>query len=142
MLAADSRSFVSTLTAPLDGNAPAGIDLRRDTSPDSLYFRLRDARSQARAAERATEYEPDATGSGGAAWNDVGKLASEALADKTKDLEIAAWLTESLVRSDGLHGLAAGAQILAGLVSGFGTPMFIRCRMRTEWKGGWRRSAG
>jgi type VI secretion system protein ImpA len=119
MLDADDHSFVAALIAPLDWDAAAGVDLRRDTSPSSLYFRLRDARSQGRAAERAAEYEPEVVDGGGQAWSEVGKLASEALAHRSKDLEIASWLTESLVRSDGLRGLAAGARVLAGLVGGF-----------------------
>ena len=45
------------------------------------------------------------------------KLASQILAEKAKDLEVAAWLTESLVRSDGLAGLAFGATLIEGLAT-------------------------
>ncbi len=44
-----------------------------------------------------------------------GELALKTLTETTKDLEVAAWLTEGLVRSHGLAGLAAGAQLMAGL---------------------------
>ena len=46
-------------------------------------------------------------------------LATEALQTRTKDIEIAAWLTESLTRHDGLAGLAEGAAILTGLIAQF-----------------------
>jgi type VI secretion system protein ImpA len=37
------------------------------------------------------------------------------LVEQTKDLEIAAWLTEALVRSHGMSGLAAGSRLIGGL---------------------------
>jgi type VI secretion system protein ImpA len=46
----------------------------------------------------------------------VRRLAVEALTNSTKDFEIAAWLTEALVRQEGLAGLSAGARVLAGLL--------------------------
>ena len=44
---------LGALLTPISAEAPAGSDLRQDYSADSLYYRLRDARSEARAAERA-----------------------------------------------------------------------------------------
>ena len=44
---------LAALLAPISEEAPAGSDLRTDYSPDSIYYRLRDARAEARAAERA-----------------------------------------------------------------------------------------
>ena len=41
---------LAALLTPISAEAPAGKDLRQDYSPDSLYYRLRDARSEARAA--------------------------------------------------------------------------------------------
>jgi type VI secretion system protein ImpA len=51
-------------------------------------------------------------------------LAVEALSRQAKDLEIAAWLTEALLRSDGLIGLAAGARLMAGIADGFWDDFF------------------
>ncbi len=97
---------------------PAGADLRDDVSPSSPYFLLRDARSEARAFER----QVDAGGTGlhdvTSRWNAVQTTALEALRS-TRDLEVAAWLLESLVRSDGLIGLTAGARLLDGLLDRF-----------------------
>jgi type VI secretion system protein ImpA len=106
---------MEALLAPIEGEAPAGVDLREDFSPQSLYFRMRDARSEARAAERTADANPGEESAPPPQWKAVRDLAVTALSTKTKDLEVAAWLTEALVRSDGLRGLAAGAHLLAGL---------------------------
>jgi type VI secretion system protein ImpA len=111
---------LETLLAPAEGEARAGIDLRQNDSPQSLYYRLRDARSEARAVERQMESE---NSDGSAApwpqqWRDVRELATEALA-QAKDLEVASWLTEALLRHSGLSGFTAGVKLMTGLVEGF-----------------------
>lgn len=110
---------MEALLAPIPGERPAGVDLREDFSPQSPYYRLRDARAEARAAERAADANPAEDQPLPPQWRNVRDLSLAVLADKTKDLEIAAWLTESLVRSDGLRGLACGAHLLAGLTEAF-----------------------
>jgi type VI secretion system protein ImpA len=107
------------ILAPLPGETPAGEDLRLDATPQSLYYRLRDARAAARAAERANENDPAASDAESAHWRTVQDLAIQALQTHTKDIEIAAWLTESLTRHEGLAGLAEGAAMLAGLITQF-----------------------
>ena len=104
------------LLAPISEEAPAGIDVRTDFTPTSLYFRLRDARAEARAAERAADASPGSESGAGDHWRNVRQLATKILAEEAKDLEAAAWLTEALVRSDGLSGLAFGAALITGLV--------------------------
>src|ERR1700728_797361 len=104
---------------PFAEGSASGEDLRRDVTPQSPYFRLRDARSEARAEERLADNDPSADAGISRHWKTVRELAVEALGAKSKDLEIAAWLTESLVRSEGLAGLAAGASVLTGLVRQF-----------------------
>jgi type VI secretion system protein ImpA len=49
-------------------------------------------------------------------WAAVSRLAVTLLQTKAKDLEVASWLTEALLRTDGLTGLTAGFQLLTGLV--------------------------
>jgi hypothetical protein len=46
-------------------------------------------------------------------WRVVRELATEALTVRSKDLEVAAWLTEALLRDAGLSGLTAGFRLLA-----------------------------
>lgn len=116
---------LEALLAPLPGESPAGLDLREDFSPQSAYFRLRDARAEARDAERTADAaDIDQAGGGQDAavpmpWRTVRELAGKVLAGQSKDLEVAAWLTEALVRFDGLRGLAAGARLIGGLADAF-----------------------
>jgi type VI secretion system protein ImpA len=110
--------YLAVLGAPLPGGAPAGPDLRQDFTPQSVYYRLRDARAEAREIERRSDHDPTADAGVPIQWRTVRELAIRALSEQTKDLEIAAWLTEALVRLDGMAGLAAGSRVIADLVSG------------------------
>ncbi len=109
---------IETFMTPIEGAVPVGRDLREDFSPSSFYYRLRDARAEARAAERSADSDGGEEQSP-PQWRTVRDLASKALQTETKDLEIAAWYTEALVRSDGVVGLTAGAMLIEGLVRNF-----------------------
>ena len=111
------------ILAPLDGDQPTGADLRQDFAPTSIYFRLRDARAAARDAERQAETEGGDEGLP-ALWRPVAALAIDALKSNSKDLEVATWLTEALVRIAGLRGLMAGASVIGGLVDRFWDGVF------------------
>jgi type VI secretion system protein ImpA len=106
---------LEAILAPLAGDQPTGVDLRQDHKPKSIYFRLRDARSEARDAERQADSEGGDEGVP-ALWRPVATMAIGALKSNSKDLEVATWLTEALVRIAGLRGLMAGATVIAGLV--------------------------
>lgn len=106
---------IEAVLAPLEGEQPTGVDLREDHSPTSVYYRLRDARAEARDAERRADGEGGDEGIA-TLWRPVATLAIDALKSTSKDLEVATWLTEALVRIAGLEGLAAGASIIGGLV--------------------------
>jgi type VI secretion system protein ImpA len=111
---------LDALLAPIAGDTPQGADLREDYSAQSPYFRLRDARSEAREAERRAEAAGDeAESATPAQWRTVVSLAKTALTERSKDLEVAAWMTEALVRLHGLPGLTAGALLLKGLGENF-----------------------
>ncbi len=103
------------ILAPLAGDQPTGVDLRQDVAPTSVYFRLRDARAQARDAERQADSQGGDEGVP-ALWRPVATMAIAALKSNSKDLEVATWLTEALVRIAGLRGLMAGASVIGGLV--------------------------
>jgi type VI secretion system protein ImpA len=115
----ESLPILEDILRDIDEPAPTGRDLRLDSSPQSVYFRLRDARSEARAQERVADTDPTATDTGQRHWATIRELATAALSQETKDVEIAAWLTESLVRGDGLPGLVAGADLMRGLIERF-----------------------
>ncbi|MCR6502762.1 type VI secretion system protein TssA [Shinella sp. CPCC 101442] len=107
---------VDALLQPISEETPSGVDPRSDSSSTSLYYRTKDARNAARSAERA------AVEIGGAPpeeWDTVADTASEILGGHGKDLEIAAWLIESLLRREGFAGLRDGLKVMTGLVTGF-----------------------
>jgi len=108
---------IDAMLAPLDDGDGAGTDLRQDYAPTAIYQKLRDARADARAEERDRDGRGETEGAVANGWRDVRRLATTALETKTKDFEIAAWLTEALVRFDGLAGLGAGARLLTGLLA-------------------------
>jgi len=118
---------LEALLAPISDDAPTGTDMREDTSPTSPYYMLRDARADARAAERAAEAPDAQNAAGGSAtplWQNVRNLATGALTKNSKDLEVAAWLAEALLRIDGLPGATAGFLMLGGLVEKYWDDLF------------------
>jgi type VI secretion system protein ImpA len=110
--------------APISEEFPCGNDIRTDFSPTSLYFRLRDARADARAAERAADADPGSENSSADGWRTVRTLGTKILQEQAKDLEVAAWLTEALVRTNGLAGLAEGARLLGNLADTYWDNIF------------------
>jgi type VI secretion system protein ImpA len=107
------------LRGAISEEMPAGADPRENYAPQSMYFRLRDARSEARAAERQADASPDGAGVPPADWDSVVQLGTELLATEAKDLEVAAWCGEALLRTDGLPGLTAALVLMRGLVEDY-----------------------
>ena len=120
---------IDSLLVPISESAPAGVDLRADSSPTSIYYRLKDARSGARAAERRAdappppqEGEPVSAASAGRIlglstdWQTILNLAPKALTENSKDLEVVAWYTEGLLRAHGFAGLRDGLRLARGLI--------------------------
>lgn len=119
---------LEAILAPIPGDQPVGTDLRVDYTPSSVYMRLRVARAEARDAERQAD-SPDRQSEGAeeslqGKWRPVATLAAAALKESAKDLEIATWLTEALVRTAGLDGLRAGASVIGGLVERYWDDLF------------------
>lgn len=99
------------LLNPIPGPNPAGVNLRYDPLYDKIKEALReddDAPQGAWERVRKTADLPLTI-----------KLCSDALATKSKDLQIAAWLTEALVRREGFAPLPACLRLLKGLVEQF-----------------------
>lgn len=115
---------LEALLAPIEGEAPQGTDLREDYSSTSPYNRLRDARSEARDAERGQDAGDADVREPAPLWRTVRELALKTLTETSKDLEVAAWATEAMVRSHGLAGLYAGAKLMAGLAEQYWDGLF------------------
>ncbi len=110
------------LLEPIAGENPAGQPLRADFSGTSLYHQIKDARAAARSAERNFAYEDGEDGGQGpnaADWKPILTLAPQVIAEEAKDLEVAAWLAEALVRQHGYAGLRDGFRLLRELVERF-----------------------
>jgi type VI secretion system protein ImpA len=106
---------LAALLEPIPGEAPQGVDIREDFSSQSPYNRLRDARSDARDAEKMIDNGDPNAGDPGPMWRTVREIGLKTLKETAKDLEVAAWVTEAYVRSHGLAGLYAGASLIKGL---------------------------
>ncbi len=121
MGSSDVLDFARLLT-PFPGENPAGRPLRADFSPNSIYQLIKDARSAARASERSVAWSDDqetSTADHRAQWKRLLEFAPKAIAEESKDIEIAAWLTEALVREHGYAGLRDGFRLMRELVESF-----------------------
>ncbi len=99
------------LLSPIPGSNPCGENLRY--AP--IYDRIKEARRVEDDAPRG-DYFREAKK---ADYPLVIELATGVLAAKSKDLQIAAWLTEALLRRDGFPGLREGLNLLRGLLENF-----------------------
>lgn len=107
------------LLAPIPGENPAGRPLRSDFSPTSVYHVVKDARAAARAAERSMAWSGEQEAQTDAPkkeWKRLLELAPKVIAEESKDIEIAAWLTEGLLREYGYAGLRDGFRLMRELV--------------------------
>lgn len=105
------------LLAPISDNTPTGVNIRTDRSPNSDYYVIKDARNNARAAERSSLFDDDTDLIG--PWRTVVEIAPKILKNKSKDLEIACWYTEGLIRLHGFAGLRDGIKLIHQLVDKF-----------------------
>jgi type VI secretion system protein ImpA len=115
---------IEALLAPIPGDSPVGPDLRLDTSPQSLYQQVRDAREFSRDIEKQIErgmegYSPDQM-----KWGKVVELGTKAIAEHSKDFAIAAWLCEALVRQQGFAGLRDGFELARKLAKEYWSGLY------------------
>ncbi|MEI9982390.1 MAG: type VI secretion system protein TssA [Aliidongia sp.] len=114
---------LATLLAPIAGADPAGVDMRLDDSPSSIYYTIKDARSAAREIEKAIANRPGGAADGGPTpdmeWRKIRTQAPKLIAEQGKDFEVAMWLTEALLRLGGFAGLRDGLALAAGLLQNF-----------------------
>jgi type VI secretion system protein ImpA len=118
MVGAPQSIDIETLLLPVSEAAPTGSNVREDDSPSSAYFRLKDLRKLARVAERNADSGGESAGVV-PEWRTARELALDIIANRSKDLEVTAWLIEALVRTDGFAGLREGFQLARGLIERF-----------------------
>lgn len=113
------------LLKPISEDRPCGNDLRKDTSPTSLYHgnnEIKDRRKKAGEIERKV---PDKEKKQDdffyfrqslEEWRQVDRQARVILAEQSKDLEVVTWLIEALVRLHGFAGLRDGFRLACELI--------------------------
>jgi type VI secretion system protein ImpA len=98
------------LLNPIPGENPSGKSLRYDP----VYDKIREARREEEAGPLGELHEVKR-----ADYPQVIKLATDALAMRSKDLQIAAWLTEAALVREHLVGLRQCLDLLKGLLEHF-----------------------
>lgn len=120
---------IESLVAPLSDDNPCGQDPRSDTSFESAYHRLKDAREEAMAVERPDKSAQPAEGNSGqvsdpAKWQVVVDGATEILRESAKDLEVCALLVEGLARVAGPAGIRDGFLVTARIIDNYWDELF------------------
>lgn len=109
---------IESLVGPVSEDNSVGEDIRQDSSPTSIYNQIKDARSAARAAERHSLFDG---GSNEAMenWYKILEIAPDILQNHAKDLEVASWYTEALIRRSGFQGLRDGFTVIRQLIDNY-----------------------
>jgi type VI secretion system protein ImpA len=116
MASPESLDF-QKLLAPIAGDSPVGVDLRADASPNSMYYKVKDARSTASRAERQLAMDGDEYKGPPPDWRPVLEHGLKAISEQSKDLEIAAFVIEALARQNGFAGLRDGFRLVRELIA-------------------------
>src|ERR1019366_9416468 len=99
---------IEALLQPISDSHPCGADLRNHP----IFIQIREARRQeenlAQGVWKRDVKEAD--------YPLALKLCNEALAKRGKDLQVAAWMTEALLRLEGFAGLRQGLELIHRLV--------------------------
>lgn len=106
-----NAELLARLLTPVSADAPSGTDLRYDPR----YAVVKEARREDPDLPPGELDGPRKL----ADWNQTVLLSIELLERETKDLQLAAWLTEALLRRDGFGGLITGLQYLERLLSDY-----------------------
>jgi type VI secretion system protein ImpA len=102
---------LEAILAPIPGENPAGENLR--------YTPVYDEIKEARREEDMLNLGDWNREIKRADWEKVIKLSIDVLTKKTKDLQIAAWLTEALIKTQGFTGLTTGLKIITGFLKNY-----------------------
>jgi len=102
------------ILAPIAGENPSGIDLRYDTKL-LIFDKIREARRKDDELAQGDWQSERKT----ANYALVIKLAQDTLATVSKDLQLAAWLSEALLATEHYRGLCQGITLCHGLLTHF-----------------------
>lgn len=102
---------VEAILQPIAGDKPAGEDVRDGKDFDVL----KEARRQEEVLSQG-DWQRDAKV---ADWPKAIQIATKILTEQSKDLQVAVWLVEALIKRHGFAGLRDGFRILRGLHANF-----------------------
>jgi type VI secretion system protein ImpA len=99
---------IEALLQPISEAQPCGSDLRNHP----IYIQIREARRQEESLSQGVWAHDVKEADYALAL----KLSKEALTKRGKDLQVAAWMTEALVRQEGFAGLGQGLELISRLL--------------------------
>ena len=102
------------ILTPIAGENPSGIDLRYDTKL-LIHDKIKEARRQDDDLAQGDWQSDRKT----ANFPLVVKIAQDAIATVSKDLQLAAWLAEGLLHTEGFAGFRAGVGLCHSLLADF-----------------------
>lgn len=107
---------IEAILKPISSDKPAGDDVREGKS----YGILKEARREEEALVQG-DWKRDIKA---ADWPKVVQTATKILTTESKDLQVAVWLTEGVVKRNGFAGLRDGLKVLRGLHDQFWDSMY------------------
>ncbi len=107
---------LDALMAPIAGPSPCGEDMTFSSEFDQIAESRREDDPTLSQGEWVTTLKT-------ADWHGVVAATQNLLTERTKDLRLAMWLTEGLMMSKGLSGLAQGLQVCEQLCAHFWTDL-------------------
>ncbi len=110
------------LLAPISVENPTGTDLRADPAPMSDFQKIKEDRKAARQTE--TQIDRGAEDLIPPDWRPLVDRAVTVLSEKSKDMEVTAYMIEGLTRTKGFAGVRDGFGLAAGLVTTYKDALF------------------
>jgi len=111
------EELCAALLAPIAGERPSGEPLRYE----GTYDRIAEARREDDPRLEQGVWQKELKR---ADWGAVAQICGEALELRSKDLQIAAWLTEAWCKLRGFAGVAAGLRLIGGLCSAYWNDLY------------------
>jgi type VI secretion system protein ImpA len=108
---------LAALLQPIPGPDPTGMPLRYAGD----YDRIQEARQEDDASLPQGIWQRQLKR---ADWDQVASFCADALINRSKDLQIAAWLVEAAVQRHGFAALASGFALLDGLAANFWSDLY------------------
>ena len=116
-LANPSHRDLELLLAPVSPEQPCGEWLRYE----GAYDQVREARREDDAGLPQGVWQSELKR---ADWESVESVCTEALARRSKDLQLAAWLLEAWIQLDGIAGAASGLELMRRLCAAYWDGMY------------------